>query len=508
MRLSIWISLVFAIVVLGVSPAEAAKKKDEFADTRVCVTLGLDTNHPLKKVCTRKAETVEAAKWIQKEQDVHFIFQRSGNAYTSGLIQEKMDGGVEFDASALEFCVMEIPSFRGSSDEAQARIDTLYLSYLFGSVEKHSPFEDPESFRFVQRSQTKMFPEGCDVVAATGEDWKGSWKRVIEQISRNSSPNSKFTQEFKQRFTDSLNDLVVAFSLTPAEVEQGRVAGLEALDKRKDEVATRRVAVEEIVASGSQEGVAFLNVPGGGSNLCYIGTDDYLVKEIIKASATAQVMLKDSQTTSGQSEESLEEVFRAALGNECAVAMASPAEVGKLKDSLAKRGVETQVGWSYVTPEELAAANTAAVEARRQAEVEAHEKAEQERLAAIERGKARAEHEERERQAAIEKARTHPYQAVVSCVIQGNHIHVISCFDDTQLKITTNNRSRIYQPWEIENAGVMRGPDLHIDLPENFDLKAQNGSSGLTLSVVVMDRFNNVLYEDQASQYGVVFVGN
>jgi hypothetical protein len=100
------------------------------------------------------------------------------------------------------------------------------------------------------------------------------------------------------------------------------------------------------------------------------------------------------------------------------------------------------------------------------------------------------------------------FMAVISCFVGQNKTHVASCFTDTHLKITRNNRARIYEPWDFQSAGSMRNSSLYVELPANFELKAQNGTRGVILGVQILDEYENVVFEDQAAQYQVVYVGN
>jgi hypothetical protein len=497
------------VAFLAIPEEAAAKKKDEFADTRICIRLGLDTNHPLQKVCTGKAGKVDAARWTQEKESIHFVFQKGGDAFSSGHIKYKMDGGTAYEPKQLDVCVMEIPAFSGTEEEVNNRINKLAAEYYYAARDGGHDFSSGvKTFKFTERSKAGVFPESCDIVAATGDTWRKSWVKMIERISANSSPNSKFSREFKLGLTSSLSDLVLAFSVTPEQVTQGAVTAQTEGQKDEDKKQVLSVANAELMSSGSTTGLVFQVFDGSGNSLCHNHEDDDVALHVLKAHKQAVVQLREWGVTHANPYDSIEDIFQAALVGNCRAVMANPVDSLQLQEALATRSISASVGWATVEEEYLVAAVEQVAEAKRVAEIEAQEKAEQERLAAIEREKDRAERAERVRLAAIERAKTHPFRAIVSCTVQGSHIHVMSCFDDTELKVTMNNRARIYQAWEVTDAGQVVDNDLYIDLTEKYELMAQNGREGLTLGVIIMDRFDNVLIEDMAAQYGVVYVGN
>jgi len=88
----------------------------------------------------------------------------------------------------------------------------------------------------------------------------------------------------------------------------------------------------------------------------------------------------------------------------------------------------------------------------------------------------------------------------------GGHISIFACFENTDLKITKEGRSRLYKVWELQQAGRPDRDGLHIDLPENFTLFAQNSNDILTLSIVIRNVNGKIVHQDQVGQYGVIRV--
>jgi hypothetical protein len=508
------ILLVVSFSFLVASDASAAKP-DEFADTRVCVKLGLETNHPFKKVCTRKVATVEAAKWTQEKESIHFVYLKSGEAFTAGHIKPKMDGGTAFEKGQLDFCVMEVPAFRGSDAESLAHNTAIATAYYYAARDTGNDFTGAKSIKMTLRNKSGMFPENCDVVAATGEAWKKAWTRVVEQVSLNSSRNSKFGQDYKGTFTTSLNDLSLAFTVTPGDVQRGSITAKNEAGELEQERNDARAAIGELLANGSTDGLAFLEIQNSSTLVCHNYSEHDTVMQTLNANNKSLGLLSEWGIKDGTQYQTVEEVFQATMASECRAIVSTPADLAQLQASLQKRDLTVALGWVHFGEEELMAGRELAIEAKRVANIEAQEQAERDRLAAVEREKEMAAQAERNRVAAIardkasaERAKTHPYTAIVSCTTSGIQVHILSCFNDTELKITTNNRSRIYPAWEIQQLGQSYNDGLHIELPENFSIKAQNGTSGVILGVQIVDQYENVIYEDQATQYQVVFVGN
>jgi hypothetical protein len=118
-------------------------------------------------------------------------------------------------------------------------------------------------------------------------------------------------------------------------------------------------------------------------------------------------------------------------------------------------------------------------------------------------------------QSSYSTAQEMPYEAIISCGM-GSHINILACFAggsrgvDTEMKLTNNGRSGMYKAYNFDQSGGREVQDgYHILLSEKFSLKVQNSHKTLILEVKIIDRKNGkVLFQDQASQYGVINVGN
>lgn len=100
------------------------------------------------------------------------------------------------------------------------------------------------------------------------------------------------------------------------------------------------------------------------------------------------------------------------------------------------------------------------------------------------------------------------FTAVLSCQLRGEHINIYACFENTELKVTNNGRTKVYKVYDLAQAGTEHRDGLHIELSENFDLRAQNSQEYLVLGLVVRNASGDIVYEDQAGRYGTVWVGN
>ncbi|MBP9764231.1 MAG: hypothetical protein KBD03_02815 [Gammaproteobacteria bacterium] len=126
-----------------------------------------------------------------------------------------------------------------------------------------------------------------------------------------------------------------------------------------------------------------------------------------------------------------------------------------------------------------------------------------------------AQHQKEEtrrvREAEVKQRRDYPYTAMISCGFRGQNVPVMACFDKTDLKVSYNNRSAIYGMYDFATDKVgstdSRG-FVNINLPKHFRLVAQNSHPSLILSVKIRDSKGAIVFEDQASQWGVVNIGN
>ena len=119
----------------------------------------------------------------------------------------------------------------------------------------------------------------------------------------------------------------------------------------------------------------------------------------------------------------------------------------------------------------------------------------------------------------VQYAKKYPFYAVLSCGFNGSNMSLVACFAgsgrssvDTELKLTLGSVSKVYKMYQIANnrVGRMQRDGLYIDLPRKFNLRAQNASKSLTLTLKVYDRVTKkmVLQKEAGSRFGVVSARN
>lgn len=103
------------------------------------------------------------------------------------------------------------------------------------------------------------------------------------------------------------------------------------------------------------------------------------------------------------------------------------------------------------------------------------------------------------------------FTAIITCGPMGGN-YVDNCFNDSDLKITQNNMTTLYNMNSgnyPSQAGEAKSDGLHILLTKSFTLFAQNSMDNDILSIkIVRNSTGDVVYQDQASKYGVIKVQN
>ncbi|UDJ84277.1 lysozyme inhibitor LprI family protein [Kosakonia oryzae] len=104
------------------------------------------------------------------------------------------------------------------------------------------------------------------------------------------------------------------------------------------------------------------------------------------------------------------------------------------------------------------------------------------------------------------------YTAIVTCGPVTAPGYVDNCFNDSDLKITKDNITTLYNMSSgnfPSAAGEAFSDGLHIKLPESFSVYAQNSMDNDVLMVkIVKNDSGKVVFQDQASKYGVISVRN
>jgi hypothetical protein len=123
----------------------------------------------------------------------------------------------------------------------------------------------------------------------------------------------------------------------------------------------------------------------------------------------------------------------------------------------------------------------------------------------------RAQEEQRRR---AEYAKEFPYTATISCGMNDRHINIMACMSGkssvkSQLELTNGKQYKMYQQWEISQAGNQTAEGLVIPLRSNFTIKMQNVEDTLLLTVkVVSNATGRVVFTKSAAKYGVIILDN
>ena len=154
----------------------------------------------------------------------------------------------------------------------------------------------------------------------------------------------------------------------------------------------------------------------------------------------------------------------------------------------------------YLEDKNEAKKKNISVVAQKNARLAAEKKAQDEELA-------------RQRKQAAEYAKNYPYEAVLSCGFNGQHINIAACFSgsqygvDTELEINNGGAYKMYKPWELQQAGrEVYGQGVTISMKKNFLIKAQNTSDTLLLGLKIKEvSTGRVIYEKSVGRFGVVY---
>lgn len=100
------------------------------------------------------------------------------------------------------------------------------------------------------------------------------------------------------------------------------------------------------------------------------------------------------------------------------------------------------------------------------------------------------------------------YTAVISCGMYGRHMNILACFEDTELKLTNEDRTGTYKIYNINQLGNEQSDGLHISLSEQFYLGAQNSHEALVLQISIYDESGALLLQESAGEWGVIRIEN
>ena len=132
----------------------------------------------------------------------------------------------------------------------------------------------------------------------------------------------------------------------------------------------------------------------------------------------------------------------------------------------------------------------------------------------IEREQREAEAAERSRILAEKKNKeAHPYRALIRCSINQTYYSAYTCFignskyGSGSFTLTTAGTNTVFTTADM--AQQMGDSETVLLLTKSFDIKAQsNGSDYMVLDIKIVDWDDKVIFQKQASTYGVIYVRN
>ncbi len=153
--------------------------------------------------------------------------------------------------------------------------------------------------------------------------------------------------------------------------------------------------------------------------------------------------------------------------------------------------------------------------AEQKAQELAIKKAEQDRALAIQKAEQdkimdQQRVEEAERQKRLAYARENPYEAILSCEVNGRNMRqLIACFSasasnggDTELEIQNGTSSQTYKAYTLRSLGREQEDGLHVTLKKNFYIHGQNASDYAILRLIIKDNATgNILLNQTAGHW-------
>jgi hypothetical protein len=119
-----------------------------------------------------------------------------------------------------------------------------------------------------------------------------------------------------------------------------------------------------------------------------------------------------------------------------------------------------------------------------------------------------------EKQRRIEFAKNYPFEAILSCEMDGENFgNIAVCFSgnysNSELKLTNGSEVRVYKIYELQQLGEEQQDGLHIPLKRNFAISAQNSSEYSVLRLKIINYATREVLNDQAAgKWDVVAIRN
>jgi hypothetical protein len=100
------------------------------------------------------------------------------------------------------------------------------------------------------------------------------------------------------------------------------------------------------------------------------------------------------------------------------------------------------------------------------------------------------------------------FTAELTCEAGGRALPVVACFLQSSFKVRRGNRSKVYAGPDLMQE-VGDSTSVRLDLPESFEIRAQNSAAGLQLRLqITQNSTKKTIFEDAATQWGWILIKN
>lgn len=100
------------------------------------------------------------------------------------------------------------------------------------------------------------------------------------------------------------------------------------------------------------------------------------------------------------------------------------------------------------------------------------------------------------------------YNALITCSMGAQSYNVLACFTKTELKIKSAEKTELYKVYDLSRAGTLTQQGLSVELPEHFELTAQNSHRSLVLGIIIKSLSGETVFTDKVGHYEYISVRN
>ena len=105
-----------------------------------------------------------------------------------------------------------------------------------------------------------------------------------------------------------------------------------------------------------------------------------------------------------------------------------------------------------------------------------------------------------------------PYTAVMTCGMDGfDNINLMACLGGdvgTEIEVKNGDSYGLYKVYNLPSEWQQTERGVEFPLARNFAISMQNSNESLIMGLRVFDNSDNVMFQKQVGQYGVIKVSN